>query len=927
MQHYNSMSEFFEDKSKNNLSLVHDTDGTHHHSQTFHELYLKSLKIAYFLKAQGIQKGDVVALMSKASSDWLATYMGIVFAGACVLAMDRHLTAFEVKNIFRNSNPKYFFIEREVYKKIWDLELDSLIKKFIILESDINYLKKTLPLKILLEQEISSYFKPVVCKPEDPICLIYTSGTTSNPKGVLLKHKNFLSQRRIATLTPLKREDTFLTILPYNHVYGFTLSFVLPLEVQGNICILSSLKSPDILNAFRKYKVSVFTLVPAILEPMYKAIMQQMQFAPNGNQLMFHLLKRIRYLSKDGLNAIRLKRKIFKKIHAFFGGHPIKCFISGSAGLDEEISKTFNTFGFPIYEGYGLTETSPTVIMAAPGRNEPGTVGKVLPGVEMKLLSPDAEGVGEVVVKGDPVFEGYFKSPELNKDVFTEDGFFRTGDLGRYTKNGMLSICGRIKDMIVLASGKKVFPEEVEDFYRQCPAIKEIAVLGIPKEIGKKAEEIYAVIFPNQDFFKSHGISEVEDFIKNAISELSEKLPSWRRLNRLEIRYDALPKTSTNKVKKHILKQEIVEQLQNNEKRETSLSSSELFNSPLGLLLKGTIEKIQGREVVLTQKTHLFLDLGFDSLSLSELIVTLESKLNKELPKELIQEMKTMGEALNLLTQFCEQNSIDIASISTEEIKSKNNSQKKTWAEILSQSIHPQMQESIQRSIESRRGFGLKIREFLISFLGFIARLLFHHKTIGAQNIPQNGAMILASDHYSFLDALFILTSLPKENRKRFFCIGAKEHLEYVWRAFFVWLTGMIPVDREGNFIPSLQASKQVLDSGNILLIFPEGTRSRDGFLNSFKQGVGILSEVTNAPVVPIHLQGTYEALSPDKKTIHLNPIRVHFDQVIDPNKITATHTQTKYEIITEITKEKIIKMGAKPHYDSLHSSLKIKTV
>ncbi len=905
---YQSLTDFFQAKAVDNLSSIHHQGAAQHTESSFREVYELSLKVGRFLANHNVRRGENVALMSTNRIEWIAIYIGIINVGACAVTIDPHLSAHEINNIIGNSKARLLFTERNILPNIRSPELDEKVSKYVVLDADINYLRKCIPFS-WIEERHDSDFKVIRSSPKNSASLIYTSGTTSNPKGVLLKHTNFLSQLSIAHDMRLSEDDKTLMLLPLNHAYSFSACLLNSLEVGADIFILSSLNKADLLECIQKNRLTTLIFVPAILNQLYRGIVEQINFAPNSAQLIFHTLKSSRYISDNGAHLYGIKKCLFKKIHDALGGN-IRRIISGAAALDEDVIRTFNTLGLPIFEGYGLTETAPVIFCNFPHHARPGTVGRRLNGISVKIVSPDDNGAGEIAVKGPPVFNGYYQLNN-NGSTFTSDGYFLTGDIGSLDKENYLSICGRSKDVIVLPSGKNVFPDEIEEFYLESDCIEEIAVFGVPKSTREKAEEIYAIIVPNMSYFKTNCLNDVDMIIKNTIIDRSEQLPGWCRINRYEIQYQSLPRTTTRKIKKFELRQNVIDRNGQKTNVEINISGEKLLSSGAGKLLKEAVARVKGGPIQFELESHLFMDLGFDSLSMAELAVNIEEIIGQPVSKDIVYSMRSIRDCIIAINEFCSQNEIDLSKGDYRRGMDNNNST--CWNEVLDQSISPVIDREIKQRVHLDNNSTGHFRQRFISTLSLISRIMFRLECDGIEHLPAKPPFILASNHESYMDPLFVLCKLAPQLRKFFYVIGKKEHLQRFDRGLFAWLAQMIPIDREGNFLPALQAGKKVLDSGNILFIHPEGTPSMDGKLNRFKNGVGILAEATGSPIIPIYIKGSFNVLNRDQYIPRPSKVKIIFGSPISPRNIDSPNGKPKHEFITSLIEQEIIRLGATP--------------
>ena len=387
--------------------------------------------------------------------------------------------------------------------------------------------------------------------PKSTALIIYTSGTTGAPKGVEITFKNITAQLEdlkdaLEAILPPRNVKT-LSILPMNHLFEMTVGFSAFLNFGFSVYYTQSLKPKDILSIMREKQIEFMIVVPAFLRLLKTAIEANISKASPVEKSVFKLL----YHFAKFIPFYELKKILFKKIHDEFGGEFIGC-ISGGAPLDVEVGKFFERIGIRVYQGYGLSETSPVVSVNTDKRNDLASVGRPLKQYETRI---DKE-TGELQLKGASVMKGYYNQPELTAQTFTEDGWLHTGDIARIGKDNHIYITGRIKNMIVLSGGKKVFPEEVESVLEKSDYVAEVCVLGLSRAFGVKdnTEEIVAVVVPKAYLYTQHSDSEVEKIVRADIKSLSQRLTAYKRPVSIIISKDSLPQTTTRKIKRKDVK-------------------------------------------------------------------------------------------------------------------------------------------------------------------------------------------------------------------------------------------------------------------------------------------------------------------------------------------------------------------------------------
>ena len=517
-------------------------------------LGLLSRKLAsHLIMNVEVKKGERCAILSESKPEYGAAVFASIMAGMTVVPLDIKLTKYELTSILSDCEPSVMLVSQSYVQMALDLqkEVPSIKNIFVIDEPSYN-----LGLKSIYEFPNIYDCKWRHRSSKSTALIIYTSGTTGAPKGVEISFGNMFSQLdclgdAVNVILP-EKQGTILSILPMNHLFEMTVGFSTFLNYGFSVYYTQSLKPKDILGIMVDKKVNFMIVVPAFLKLLKAAIENELKSQPKsvqyGFKLMYHLAKFLPFYG--------IKKMLFKKIHDKFGGHFKGC-ISGGAPLDVEVGKFFERIGIRCYQGYGLSETSPVVAVNMTKRWDMSTVGKPLRGFEAKV---DKES-GELLLRGGSVMKGYHNQPELTAQTIDEDGWLHTGDIARISLDGHLYITGRIKNMIVLSGGKKVFPEEVEAVIEKSDYVAEVCVLGVSRTFGSKdgTEEITAVIVPKENLYSNHTDEEVEQMVKDDVKSLMNHLTLYKRPTSIIVKKDPLPKTTTRKVKRNEVKKELVE--------------------------------------------------------------------------------------------------------------------------------------------------------------------------------------------------------------------------------------------------------------------------------------------------------------------------------------------------------------------------------
>ena len=439
--------------------------------------------VNYYSDFLKIDKADRVALMMENRPETIFSFLSVWNKKGIAMSLDAGYTAEQLAYVFNDSKPKYIFVSEKT-KKVAE-EANNIVGNFVeILDVD----------NIVLPNDYISPKETLDVDSEEDVAIIsYTSGTTGNPKGVMLTFGNIMANiKGVSAVNLVNENDIILAMLPYHHILPLSFTLILPFYYGIPIVLLGEISSTSLKKALNDNKVSVIIGVPRVWEMLDKAIMAQINKSSLA-KFMFKLAQKT--------NSMALRKIIFSKIHKGFGGN-VRLMVSGGAKIDKNILEDFTYLGFRIIQGYGMTETAPIISFNVPGRERPDTVGEVIPDVEVKFASDD-----EILVKGKNVMKGYYMKEEATKEVFDEDGWFHTGDLGKMDGNHLV-IIGRKKEMIVLSNGKNINPADIETtIIKSTDLIKEIA-------ITEYNDQLLAIIYPDFDEIVAKKIVNIKEAIK-----------------------------------------------------------------------------------------------------------------------------------------------------------------------------------------------------------------------------------------------------------------------------------------------------------------------------------------------------------------------------------------------------------------------------
>lgn len=782
-----------------------------------------------------------VAIHAENSADWIFAFYAAWKNNCTVIPVDFLASANDVTYILNDCKPDLLFVSNHTVSK-----LDTINKE---LEN---------PPKIenldgqKSEVAIQQNQKVIWDAPNDiekTAVIIYTSGTTGNPKGVMLSYKNLLSNiEGVSKKVKIYTQDRqVLMLLPLHHIFPLTGSMIAPLNVGGTSVMSPSMQSSDILETLKNNKVNIMIGVPRLYDLLYKSLKTKV-FASFIGRSFYSIIKTLR--------SKKLAKIIFKKVHTGFGGY-LKYLVSGGAALDKEIGTFFQTLGFDVLEGYGMTEAAPMITFTRPGKEIIGSPGQALPGLKMEIRD------GEIVAKGDNIMKGYYNKPEETQDVL-KDGWLYTGDLGRIDKNGYLFITGRKKEIIVLQNGKNINPVELETKLERYECITEAAVF-------QKNDKLHALIVPDYEQLTKLKVSDPEKYFKKElIPDINQQLTSYKRIMKFLLINEELPRTRLGKIQRFKL-EDIFEKPKAKEK------VAHTKEEPVSEEYKVIKTYIESQvDMTISPEDHLEFDIAMDSLGKITLIDFIERTFGVKIEEDKLIKFPSIS------------NMVDYV----KENKLFQNFELPNWSEILKEKIHFQLPKS------------WPTQSFIIKSARFFFKLYFKFNTKGLENIPE-GAAILTPNHQSFFDGLFVTACLKRKTIKDTYFYAKRKHVNNRFLKFMAHRNNVIIMDMNLDIKESIQKMAAVLKENKKIIIFPEGTRTTNGEMGEFKKTFAILSKELNVPIVPVVIKGAYDVLPAGSKfpkpfrEIEVEYLKPVYPKGRDFDVLTHEVKETIYELVS----------------------------
>jgi len=736
-----------------------------------------------------------IVIFAENRPEWVYAFYAAWKLNAVVIPIDFMSSAGDVSYILNDCQPELILHSKQTQKVL----KQALSIKPISCEQ-INLDQHNFPQKAITEATFPKFDK------DKTAVIIYTSGTTGNPKGVMLSFNNLLANiEAVSQEIPIyTSNDRVMVLLPLHHIFPLVGSMVAPLSMGGSIYFCPSMASEDLMATLQNNGITIVIGVPRLYSLISKSIQAKIQSS---------LIAKTLFALAETVDSLAFSRKLFNSVQQKFGGQ-VRYLVSGGAKLEEETAHILRVLGFEVLEGYGMTEAAPMITFTRPGEVLIGSAGKPMSCNQVKSLN------GEIVAKGRNIMQGYYNLSEETAETL-RDGWLHTGDLGYLDADSNIHITGRKKEIIVLSNGKNISPVEIEHkLMAMTPAIAEVGVY-------LHNDLLQVVIYPDFSLLRRQQISNPEAYFREQIiTSYNESVTPYKKLMRVHILAEELPKTRLGKLKRFML--HTLEEINQYKKHNSPAPDYEEYSAISDFLAQQVDKDIYASD-------HLELDLGLDSLDRVSFQTFLKATFGVKVTEEILNQHPTVEKISAYIKDTKKHIKISVSNVVE-------------WAEILKEQVDSKLPNSwvLHNPIKNL-------------FAGLL-KLYFKLSAKGLENLPQS-PFILAPNHQSYLDGLFIASFLSNPINKETYFFAKAKHVKNTWLKFLADQNNIIVVNVEDDLKTSIQKLSEVLKQGKNIIIFPEGTRTKSGSLGSFKKTFAILSRELNIPVVPVAIDGAYAAL------------------------------------------------------------------
>jgi len=872
---------------------------------TFGELASLAERAASTLSGVGLGAGDRCAILAENHARWFVAYLGILRLGAVAVPLDTAYSVSQVRTVLGDSGAKAVVASPRHVESALEAAAGLAPSPRVLLHSG-----SAPGVAGLVASAAGSAGRSLpACRATeaDPAVMLYTSGTTSDPKGVVLTHGNLRAERAGAFgVIRIDERDAILAILPLFHALAQIANLLLPLTTGARIVFLETVNSAEMMRAFTGRRITAFCVVPQFYYLLHQRISERVAASGRLGRAAFRALITLNVWLRS-YARLNLGRLLFRQAHQAVGGR-MRIMVSGGSRFDPKVGRDLFGMGFNIVQAYGLTECSGAATATRVGDPHVDTVGPPLDGVEVRI-APDPEGPhtreyqdGEVLIRGAIVMAGYHNRPEVNAAALA-GGWLHTGDLGYLGPGGRLVITGRKKEIIVLASGKNIYPEEIEAHYDTSPFIKELCVLGVALPGEPSAERLHAIVVPNLDVLRERRIVNFREIIRFDIESLSLSLPHHKRVLSFDIWMEDLPRTTTRKLKRHEIERLYRDRQARTPEAEEAADLNEpdqvWASNPEVARILAIIRGVAPHGTAVRPDSNLELDLGLDSMERVELLSRLEHEFGVDVPDDVAHGILTVRNLVDAIDP--EAAAVDASPASSVD----------PWARVLNADESDPVLAAVLRP---KPLFGA-LAYGVVRSLNLLATLLLGLRVEGRAHLPAEGTYLISPNHQSYLDAFLVVGALPYRIFRRLFFVGASEYFETPFMRRLAEKMNVVPVDPDANLLRAMQAGAFGLRRHRILILFPEGERSPDGAPKRFKKGAAITALQTQVPIVPVALHGLFE-IWPRGGTLRWGALRpwsptrctVRFGPPVPPDA-SPEGTRDRYEHHTAMLRSAVVGM------------------